>query len=109
LQFNIEKAFNTKKICWAFQDEIRFFLLGCSDENIKECDNWQLIFNHILEKKPFCSNYVDLILPEYFFNNLTIRLGPLANESDKLILESIVTQYKRESNIKVENSSIRLK
>lgn len=42
-----------------------------------------------------------------FFNNLTITTGPLQNESEKIIVQSLVQKYNQ--NIKVLESKLQLR
>ena len=91
----------------AFEKEIRFILLGCSLEPDKNKNNWQLVFNNITKKKSVSSSFVDLILFDDFFNNLTITTGPLQNESEKIIVQSLVQKYNQ--NIKVLESKLQLR
>lgn len=106
-EYQIDAAFNTKATCWAFEKEIRFILLGCSLEPDKNKNNWQLVFNNITKKKSVSSSFVDLILFGDFFNNLTITTGPLQNESEKIIVQSLVQKYNQ--NIKVLESKLQLR
>ena len=106
-EYQIDAAFNTKATCWAFEKEIRFILLGCSLEPSKAKNNWQLVFNNITEKKHIDSSFVDLLLFDDFFNNLTITTGPLQSEAEKIIVQSLVQKYN--SNINVLESNLQLR
>lgn len=106
-EYQIEAAFNTNATCWAFEKEVRFILLGCGLESSKAKNNWQLVFNNITEKKHIDSSFVDLLLFDDFFNNLTITTGPLQSEAEKIIVQSLVQKYN--SNIKVLESNLQLK
>ncbi len=106
-EYQVDAAFNTKATCWAFEKEIRFILLGCSLEPSKAKNNWQLVFNNITEKKKISSCFVDLMLFDDFFNNLTITTGPLQNESEKIIVQTLVQKYNQ--NIKVLGSKLQLR
>lgn len=100
--FTFEKAFNTKSKCWAFQEEVRFFLLGCSIDDSTICADWQLIFNNIRAKKEFSADHVDLTLDDDFFDNLTIRCGPLSSEADKMLIESLVQAFNKGNKIMIK-------
>ena len=106
-EYQVDAAFNTKATCWAFEKETRFILLGCSLEPSKAKNNWQLVFNNITEKKRISSRFVDLMLFNDFFNNLTITTGPLQNESEKIIVQSLVQKYNQ--NIKVLDSKLQVR
>lgn len=106
-EYQVNAVFNTKATCWAFEKEIRFILLGCSLEPSKAKNNWQLVFNNITEKKHIDSSFVDLLLFDDFFNNLTITTGPLQSEAEKIIVQSLVQKYN--SNIKVLESNLQLR
>lgn len=94
-QFNMEKAFATKKKHWSFENEIRFILLGVYCEDKYQSNNWQYHFNQIHAKKPFSSEYVDLILQQDFFDNLSITCSPLMTKSERIITESLVEVFNK--------------
>ena len=106
-EYQVDAVFNTKATCWAFEKEIRFILLGCSLEPAKNKNNWQLVFNNITKKKSVSSSFVDLILFDDFFNNLTITTGPFQSEAEKIIVQALVQKYN--SNIKVLESNLQLR
>ena len=106
-EYQVDAVFNTKSTCWSFEKEIRFILLGCGLEPDKYKNNWQLVFNNITEKKKINSSFVDLILFDDFFNNLTITTGSLQNEAERIIVQSLVQKYNQ--NIKVLESKLQLR
>jgi hypothetical protein len=106
-EYQVDTAFNTKATCWSFEKEIRFILLGCSLESYQATNNWLLVFNNITKKKNINSSFVDLILFDDFFNNLTVTTGPLQSESEKIIVQSLVQKYNQ--NIKVLESKLQLR
>lgn len=106
-EYQVDAAFNTKATCWSFEKEIRFILLGCSLEPDKAINNWQLVFNNITDKKTIKSSFVDLMLFDDFFNNLTITTGPLQNEAERIIVKSLVQKYNQ--NIKILDSKLQLR
>ena len=106
-EYQVDTAFNTKATCWAFEKEIRFILLGCSLEPEKDKNNWQLVFNNITEKKNVSSSFVDLMLFDDFFNNLSITTGPLQSEAEKIIVHSLIQRYNQ--NINIHESKLQLR
>lgn len=92
-EFQIDSTFNTKRKEWSFEDEVRFILLGCCLEENEAKDNWQLVFNKITSKKTFSADFVDLDLTDNFFDNLTITLGPLQSDAERLMVQSLVSNY----------------
>ena len=107
-EYDIESAFNTKKTCWAFENEIRFILLGCKCED-SGIVNWQKIFSNIIAKKEFSEEYVDLILEQDFFDNLKITCGPRTTEAEKIIIQSLVNTYDKNRLIEISKSKIRMR
>lgn len=106
-EYQIDEVFNTKQECWAFEEEIRFILLGCSLNHGQDQNNWQQVFNRIINKEKIDSNYVDLLLQDDFFDNLKILKGPLQNEAETTILKSLVQAHNY--NITIHDSSIKLR
>lgn len=104
--YDIESAFNTKKTCWSFEEEVRFILLGCRMENQKPYA-WETVFNGITTGKHINDSWVDLILEQDFFDNLKITTGPLASEADKIIVKSLISYFGK--NIKVSESIIKMR
>ena len=106
-EYQVDAAFNTKATCWSFEKEIRFILLGCSLEPSQDTNSWQLVFNNITDKKNISSRFVDLMLFDDFFNNLTITTGPLQDEAERIIVHSLVQKYNQ--NIKILDSKLQLR
>lgn len=106
-EYQVDAVFNTKTTCWSFEKEIRFILLGCGLEPDKDKKNWQLVFNNITEKKKIDSSFVDLMLFDDFFNNLTITTGLLQSKAETIIVQSLVQKYNQ--NIKVMESKLQLR
>ncbi len=111
-EYDIESAFNTKKTCWAFEEEIRFILLGCNS-SIEKCDNWQIVFNRIMSKskskRNFHDSYVDLILEQDFFDNLKITCSPKIDDAEKIIIQALVEKFDENKKIKITESKINMK
>jgi hypothetical protein len=109
IHYNFEDLACRKRKEWAFQKEIRYVLFGASIENTKDDFNHQYIINSIVAKESFSCNYVDLLLENIFFNDIEILLGPLTNESDKIICESLLEYYVGGKNYKLQKSRFNIR
>ena len=91
--YEMESLFLKKSIHWAFQKELRFMLFACdlsgTGSNLQQIGN-QIIINSIRDKKPLKCDYIDLEMPDSFFDTLRFRLGPKASNSDRILLESLI-------------------
>ena len=105
--YDYDAAFNTKKRCWSFEEEVRFIILGCRSKN-KQLKEVHQIRSIMLQKRKFAKDFVDLELEQDFFDNLKILLGPLTGESEEVLVNSLINQYDKNNHIEVTKSKIRM-
>lgn len=104
--YDVEAAFNTKKTCWSYEEEIRFILLG---NDVEDPKIWESVFHSIPSKNKLDLDYVDLKLDQDFFDNLKITCGPLTEDADKIIVNSLIEKFDKNKKMEVFNSKIKMR
>lgn len=104
----------TKEKIWNFQEEYRFVLninpsIKLSDKGIADPNYYNNISTHVLNcYKNGVSpgiDFIDLNLDQTAIDNILITLGPKCNESEKIIVESLIEKYTKNGIIQESNLS----
>ena len=102
---------NVKSEIWSFQKEYRFsfctipnavFLLGMQGKTVEEIGHFCKLAN-----PPF--QYYDIGIDSEAFDKMEILIGPSASESEKIIIESLVSTYNSSASIKYSALKVKLK
>ncbi len=93
-----------KRTCWNFQKEVRYRL------HIEPKDN-QKLYNQQERLPDLPIKYFDMPIKESILNNIVITLGYNINPGNRIIVEMLIQEYnkKNNSNIKIENSKLKIK
>jgi hypothetical protein len=108
-QYNLESAICTKKSYWKFQSEIRFVMLGCTSKISEKYRNWQHIFNGIVSGEEFSDEHIDLELPESFIGNMKLVLGPTSGDSERIMVQALMSIYAKSNRNEIAKSVIELR
>lgn len=101
-----------KNMQWKFQKESRLLFVafpknhpfyGMTDHEFGE------MLLGMMAHKALKLSYLDLPLKDEAFNQMEIMLGPRCNESDRIIVDSLVSSYLQSKGIKVKQSSLRIR
>lgn len=106
----------TKELKWKFQEEFRFVLninssVKLSDKGIADPNFYNNISTHVLNcYKNGVSpgiEFIDLNLDQTAIDSILITLGPKCNESEKIIVETLVEKYTKNGAIQESQLLIR--
>lgn len=98
-----------KHRAWSFQSELRFVLfilpsIPIPTGGITQGDFVTRFVNHmgtcIIQGVPPVINCFDLEIATSVLDNIIVTLGPLSNEGDKLIVESLLSQHTKNGQCK---------
>ncbi len=113
LSMSFTKLPRIKNEIWAFQNEIRFslFILPPYDKSPTSPDFGNNLHHHLAksvrEKNLPNIPHFDLALDPIALDSIEVTLGPCAEESDKLIVQSLMNTYTRNGEIRSSNLRIR--
>lgn len=91
-----------KDVCWEYEKEWRFRLTAIEATVPCNMDLKQMVNYLTLE-----DDYIDVPVSDSFFENVEILMGPMCNEGQRVLLESLLNSYGIKSNI--SRSKIQIK
>lgn len=109
----ISRLGKVKSKIWAFQNEVRFILMGLPAQKVDYLGNILSLENSfyesIVHKVDSNINFIDLKLNDEIWDNSEILLGPNTDLGDDRIVRSLIKTYHPKSNIYVSKSSIKIR
>ncbi len=102
-----------KNKIWAFQNEVRFVLMGLARQQVYDYHNLLSLENSfyesIIHKVDSNINFIDLKLNDEIWDNSEILLGPNTDLSDERIVRSLIKTYYPKANIHISKSLIKIR
>lgn len=114
---NLQDIILLKTDYWEFQKEYRMVVQlnpKILSEDIKDAESYEELnddekikfyFKEIMPRVANKMEYLDIQLSDDFFNDLEITLGPEANESEEIIVKSLLKEYA--PNVKLNQSDLK--
>ncbi len=109
----ISRMGKVKNKIWAFQNEVRFVLMGLARQQVYDYHNLLSLENSfyesIIHKVDSNINFIDLKLNDEIWDNSEILLGPNTDLSDERIVRSLIKTYYPKANIHISKSLIKIR